>query len=147
MIEESLYRRIVQVLPIVCVDVVLQVEGRGYLLVKRGQEPLKGEYWVVGGRILMGEAAADAAVRKVRTEVGVELEARDLTFLGYYEDEFTSSAFGPGRYHTLSLVFQATLADVPEVALDATSTEWTLAPSLPRRLAIVPTPTSPRAPS
>jgi ADP-ribose pyrophosphatase YjhB (NUDIX family) len=138
MIDESLYRRIVQVLPILCVDVVLRVRGKGVLLVKRGQEPLAGAWWVVGGRVLHGESATEAALRKVRAEVGIEIEADALSFLGYYEDKFDVSSFGPGLYHTLSLVFETVLDEVPPVALDPTSTAWTLADRLPDRLVIVP---------
>lgn len=135
-IEESLYRRIVDVLPIACVDVVLRVRGRGFLLVRRGQEPLKGSWWVVGGRILQGETAVQAAVRKTRMEVGVDLTGAELRFRGYYEDVFESSPFGPGPYHTVSLVFEAVLEELPSVTLDSSCTDWCCAERLPERFVI-----------
>jgi len=136
MIEEALYRSIVKCLPIACVDVVLRVPG-GVLLLKRGDEPLRGEWWVIGGRIHMGEGARSAAARKVRQEVGVDIDEADLRFLGYYEDEFERSAFGEGPYQTLSLVFEAQLKSLPGVTLDRHSEAWVVRESFPERLRVV----------
>lgn len=141
MIPEPLYRQILDVLPIACVDVVLRVESEGgqCLLVRRANEPLQGEWWVVGGRLLHGESAVDAAIRKTTEEVGVTLAPGDLRFLGYYEDRYKRNAFGPSDlYHTLALVFEATLPTLPPVQLDHQSDAWKLSPSLPDRLRIEP---------
>ena len=47
----ELYKRIHKTMPIPCVDVVIRHKDR-FLLCKRKNEPAKGLYWFVGGRVL-----------------------------------------------------------------------------------------------
>ena len=67
-IEEHLYRQIVRVMPIPCVDLlVTDADGR-VLMVKRKNEPARGQWWFPGGRVHYGEKRVDAAVRKLKEE-------------------------------------------------------------------------------
>ena len=63
----SLYEQILDNMPIACVDVAILHDGK-VLLVKRLDEPAKGQYWLPGGRVLKGEMLRDAAIRKTRDE-------------------------------------------------------------------------------
>ena len=45
------YKKVLSAIPIVCVDCLVVNENEEYLLVKRANPPLKGEYWVPGGRL------------------------------------------------------------------------------------------------
>lgn len=68
------YRRFLSAMPVACVD-CLVVNDRGkFLLVKRGNEPLMGEYWMPGGRIHKGEWLVEAVHRKMREEIGVDVD-------------------------------------------------------------------------
>jgi len=69
-IEQELYNKILENIPIACVDVAIIVDGSA-LLVKRKDAPAKGEWWVPGGRILKGETMKEAAKRKALEEVGL----------------------------------------------------------------------------
>ena len=138
MIEEALYRRIVQVLPIVCVDVILRASPEGYLLVRRSNQPRIQEWWVVGGRVLKGEKAVQAAARKAREEVGIEVDSAAFDFVGYCDSTYNQSVFGEGSYHTPSLVFEAYLPEAFEIRLDSQSSAWRLAEELPSDLEIIP---------
>ena len=71
MIPEELYKKIVDTMPILCVDLVIK-NGRGeFLLVKRKNQPLKGEWFVPGGRMMKGETVTEAVIRKAKEELGV----------------------------------------------------------------------------
>lgn len=59
--------------PIAAVGVVC-FRGADVLLVKRGKPPLEGRWSLPGGRIEWGERAADAALRELKEETGVEAE-------------------------------------------------------------------------
>ena len=48
------------------------------LLIRRGKPPREGEWSLPGGRIEWGERAADAALRELREETGVEAELAGL---------------------------------------------------------------------
>ena len=54
------YRKIINSMPIFCIDFLITWEKQ-YLLLQRKEEPLKNDYWVVGGRLLFKETIKDAA--------------------------------------------------------------------------------------
>ncbi|MGL6095661.1 MAG: NUDIX domain-containing protein [Fimbriiglobus sp.] len=70
-IPDDLYRRIVEHVPIACVDIVILAD-RAALLVRRQDPPAAGQWWVPGGRVLKGEVQRDTAARKAREEVGLD---------------------------------------------------------------------------
>ncbi len=69
-IGQDLYKRILELVPIACVDVAI-VSGGKVLLVNRKDDPAKGQWWVPGGRVRKGETLKQAARRKALEEVGI----------------------------------------------------------------------------
>lgn len=131
LISPRLYRKISARIPILCVDLLIESGGKT-LLVRRKKHPLKGQWWVVGGRVFLGEDPKDAAVRKAREEVGLEI--LEPEFYGYYSDIYPRSAFERTEYQTVSLVFKCfpkTLA----VTLDSQSSEYKWSDKWPDRFA------------
>ena len=105
--------------PALTVDcVVFDLNGR-VLLIRRGNEPFKGQYALPGGFVDVGEAVEDGCRRELREETG--LSVGDLYLLGLYSDP----ARDP-RGHTASAAFLAQLiapAD-PVAGDDAAAAEW-----------------------
>jgi len=78
-IQESLYHQIIENIPIACVDIAIVAQG-AVLLVKRKDPPARGQWWVPGGRVLKGEMMRETALRKARTEAGMECHVGPLIY-------------------------------------------------------------------
>lgn len=117
-IEEGLYRKICSVLPIVCVDIIV-TDGKRFLLGKRINEPAKGQWFFPGGRVHKGETAEQAAVRKIKEEIGLSLHRRDLRFVGCGETIFEGKEGSAKNRHTVNIVFQ-TITKKKDFCLDVT---------------------------
>lgn len=130
-IEDELYQQIVKSIPILCVDILVSIDKK-FLLIKRNQNPLKGEWWVPGGRVLIGENCIDAAKRKLLEELNYHSD--NLNIYGVYEDCFEESSFGIHKYHTVSIVYLVEATNIENIDLDYTSTDWKLHDKIPDRL-------------
>jgi 8-oxo-dGTP diphosphatase len=74
--------------PVAAVGVVC-LRGADVLLIRRGKPPMLGAWSLPGGRIEWGERAADAALRELAEETGVEAELLSLI-------EVADGLFGDG---------------------------------------------------
>jgi ADP-ribose pyrophosphatase YjhB (NUDIX family) len=102
--------------PQLCVGAVVAVEGR-LLLVRRGHAPGAGEWAVPGGRVELGETLAEAVVREVAEETGVEVRCGDL--LGWVE------RVGDGHHFViLDFACEAVAVREPVAGDDADEAAW-----------------------
>jgi len=131
LIPKKQYIKILENLLILCVDIIVRDKKGNYLLVKRVNEPKKGRWWVIGGRVLKGESLEKAAVRKVREETGKCI--RDIRPIGYFELIDGVNPFGLSfKYHTVSVVFTAVIDGLDPVKLDNQSSEFKFSRKLPK---------------
>ena len=136
-IPREQYAKIIDVLPILCVDIMVQNSKDEYLLVKRANEPLKGQWWVIGGRVLKGETLEEAAIRKVKEEVGLDISS--VKPIGYYEEISHTNHFNSlTPLHSMSVVFSTTVDGAQKVKLDNQSSDWKYSQELPKGLGIKP---------
>jgi colanic acid biosynthesis protein WcaH len=134
MIPDALYKEIMRAVPILCVDAIVRRADGRFLLVRRTNDPLKGEWWVIGGRVLHGEKADDAVLRKLRTEAGLTPTSPPV-FAGVYQDFFERNSIEDHPYHTVSLVFEVVVQDC-DIALDDQSDDHIWADALPARFVV-----------
>lgn len=72
MIDKELFEKCVDNLPILCVDGLI-ISGNKILLLKRNNEPAKGEWWFPGGRVFKNETLDDAIIRKSKEETNLDV--------------------------------------------------------------------------
>lgn len=84
-------------------------DGR-YLALRRAHPPCAGEWDMPGGFVEAGEAPADAILREVREETGLDVEL--LGVIGAY-----SSVYGETGRHTVDIGFHARLRGPATVTL------------------------------
>lgn len=130
-IKDETYREIIRSVPIICVDGILKQDNK-FLLIKRNDEPLKGSWWVPGGRVNIGEKVDDAFKRKLKEELSIKIK-NNFMLMGIYEDFFEVSSFGSHLYHTVSFVYECCIDNL-SIDLDSTSSEWKFHDDLPLRL-------------
>ena len=129
LIPAQIYKKIVELVPIVCVDVIIFYKGK-FVLGKRTNEPLKNKWWIVGGRAYKGEPSLKTAKRKMKEELG--LKATDIRLYGIYEDHYKKSAWGIPTY-SISIIYIA-IIDKFDPKPDKTISEIKLVDMLPVRL-------------
>lgn len=102
--------------PEVCVGGIAALDGR-LLLIRRGHGPAAGEWSVPGGRVEHGELLAEAVVREIREETGLECVCGAL--VGWVE------RFDEGA-HFVILDFEVTVLDdrPPTAGTDAAEAAW-----------------------
>ncbi len=127
------YRKIVDTMPILCMDCIVVHEGK-YLLVKRKNKPLKGEYWLPGGRVFKNETLEQAAIRKMKEEIGVDVKVIKLA--GFHEFLYEENELGLDSIHTLSAVFYVSPLSL-DIKLDEQSEDYIWADFLPEQLKLI----------
>ena len=83
--------------PIVGVGGVVVDNGRA-LLIRRGNEPLLGQWSIPGGTLELGETLAEGTAREVKEETGLEVNVLDMI------ETFERINFGRGADETWSSI-------------------------------------------
>ena len=102
--------------PEVCVGAIAVDEGQ-LLLVRRGRGPAAGAWSVPGGRVEAGETLAEAVLRELAEETGLEGVCDEL--VGWVE------RMGPDHHYVI-LDFAVTVLEPrdPRAGDDAAEAEW-----------------------
>jgi len=125
-INNKLYQKIHNYLPIVCVDIVIKVPDNGFLMVKRKENPAKDKWWLVGGRVFKNESLESAARRKVKDEIGLVVEKVEKIITGY-ELIFKEDPFGhENGTHTIVACFMSEIENTENLKLDNFHSQYKL---------------------
>jgi mutator protein MutT len=102
--------------PLVCVGAIA-LDGERLLLVRRGRRPAAGRWSVPGGRVEAGETLAEAVVRELTEETGLEGVCDEL--VGWVERIETED-------HYVILDFRVTIVSSirPAAGDDADEAAW-----------------------
>lgn len=130
-INKQLYKKIMEKIPVVCVDGLIINEKKEFLLVKRANEPLKNEYWLVGGRLHKNELIHQAMKRKLYQEIGVK--NLPIKYLGHFEEFFEKTEQKiSGNFHSISFVHLVFLSSKTKIKLDNQSLGYKWHSKLPK---------------
>jgi len=131
LLPTEIYGKIVRDVVVCCVDCLIvrssPISGeKECLLVERSSEPIRGVWWLPGGRLFRGETFFDAAVRKTREETGLS-GARPIQILGFWNTFFPTSNWDTEEQkgtQTVQPVVLVELTEGSEVLLDDTSERY-----------------------
>ena len=86
------------------------------LLGRRSNEPARGHYFTIGGRITKNETLAAAFRRITRGELGIEKSIDEAVFLGAYDHIYDSNFFEIAGFgtHYVSLGYELPCKLAPE---------------------------------
>lgn len=97
--------------PMITVDAIIERDDK-ILLIKRENEPFKGQWALPGGFVEYGESAEDAIIREVKEEANLDMSIK--TLLGVYSK--------PGRDprgHVISICYVASAKGEEKGGTDA----------------------------
>jgi len=125
------YGKVVRDTVVVCVDCLIVrfntlTKRNECLLVERAGEPVKGAWWLPGGRLFKGESFFDGAIRKAREETGLH-NVQPLQVLGFYNTFFPTSSWDTDTVkgtQTVQPIVLVRLQENAEILLDKTSERY-----------------------
>ncbi len=111
----------------ISVDAIIVNDKNELLLIKRGAEPFKGYWALVGGYIDWDESAEDAVKREVTEEIGMQVT--EIIFVGAYTN--------PDRHpkQVIDLAYLVKTTGEPKAGDDAEAYKWVGIHQLPNELA------------
>ena len=108
--------------PILGVGAVIWNEKGEIVLIRRGNEPRRGEWSIPGGRVEWGETILEAISREVREETGLEVEIAGLIEV---VDSLSRADDGGVTRHYVLVDFAArTVAGELRAGDDASEARW-----------------------
>ena len=103
-VNDKIFKCIVENTPLVSIDFLIKKENK-YLLGKRVNEPAKGYFFTIGGRIFKNETIKEAQKRILKEELNLDID-REFQFLGVFEHFYKTSIFGDSiSTHYINLAF------------------------------------------
>ncbi len=122
---EAVYSMALDFLVFACVDIAF-IHQQQMLLAKRNTEP-RSSWWIVGGRMVAGEAPKATAMRKAHQEAQLaNLDADRFRCIGVYSTCFAVRRQAPKHHgsHSLNVTYQIELTSAEKEQLRLRSDEY-----------------------
>lgn len=129
-IPEDEYQKIIKSMPIFCIDFLIRCKNK-YLLIKRENEPLKGVYYLIGGRLRYKETVDEFAYRVQTREIGRYFSNRKLiAFSNYFFPDVANSR----ATHTPAILYLVDVDEMFDPQIDDTHSDFIWTDKLPNDL-------------
>ncbi len=120
-IPEKQYNEILKLIPILCVDLLIVYDNK-CLLLKRDNEPAKGQFWFPGGRINKLETIKVASVRKAKEETNLDCEF--VKIISTEETIFHKNKDMLTDIHTINICCQLIPKNIKDLKIDNLHTDF-----------------------
>lgn len=114
-IPEDEYRSILEKMPILCVDLLIIHEGK-CLLLKRDNDPARGEYWFAGGRVRKMESIENAALRLSKDETNLDCEFKKI--VSVEETIFSKTGNMKSDVHTVNICCELSTGSIEALKIN-----------------------------
>lgn len=114
-IPEKQYSEILRCLPILCVDLLILHDNK-CLLLKRDNEPAKGQYWFPGGRVRKMETLEQATIRIAKQETN--LNCKYIKQVSIEETIFVKNSNMVTDIHTVNICCKLIPENIEELKID-----------------------------
>jgi colanic acid biosynthesis protein WcaH len=105
-ISKDIYGGILDKVPVCTVDVIFFNQKKDKtLLFCRNNEPLRGIYFSIGGRLNKNETFLECAVRQAKRELDLDIEVQKLFFGGVQKEDYHNSMFAGVAYSTVNIFY------------------------------------------
>ena len=89
-----------------------------------GHNPLKGQFFSIGGRVLKNELFPQAAKRKMNEEIGISVDIKEIIFGGVQDEIFEDSIFEGVGSHNVNIFYGYILKKNDTIKLDSQHLEF-----------------------
>ena len=118
MLDRETFKVVVASTPLVSIDLCL-VHGNKLLLGLRQNEPLKGQWFTPGGRVVKNERWQDALERIAKVELGLGLNHADCQLMGVWDHLYENGAVSPDiSTHYVNLPHVCFFDELPALTMD-----------------------------
>lgn len=114
-IPEEEYRAILEKMPILCVDLLIMHKGK-CLLLKRDNDPARGQYWFAGGRVRKMESIEKAALRLSREETNLDCEFKKI--VSVEETIFNRTGNMTSDVHTVNICCELSARSIESLKIN-----------------------------
>ncbi len=129
-IPEDQYQIYIKQMPIFCIDFLIRCRDK-ILLLKRKEEPLKDNYWIIGGRLLFHEKIDEAAKRIQMREIGKYFkEYKIIGFSNFFYTHHPDSR----ATHTPTLLCEINVEETFIPKFDASHSDYKWSNDLPEKM-------------
>ena len=119
MLDSDTFNMVLHNAPLVSIDLCLICDGQ-LLLGLRNNNPLKGEWFTPGGRILKNETWTNCLKRIAQSELGMGVkDPEQFRLMGIWDHFYNNSVFGDNTStHYVNLPHYIILEDMPNLKVD-----------------------------